>query len=182
MLNLELLHSRDDERAAQILADSINRIKTMSRLYDRLQGAPDVTTVDMQSYVRALATDVGRSQRESRAVHLDVEVDPLHVVVDQAISIGLIVNELVTNSLKHAIPAGRSGTIHIRVHGRSGYIELRVSDSGPGVDADYLERRSDSLGIQIVTAIVERHGGEFTLEDPEHSAFLVRLPRRLTSS
>ena len=83
------------------------------------------------------------------------------------------------DTLKHAIPQGSPGWISVSVKSTGPHIEARVSDSGPGVSADYLEQTRAKIGMQIVTAIVGQHSGEFFLEDPESSVFLVRLPRML---
>jgi PAS domain S-box-containing protein len=81
------------------------------------------------------------------------------------------------NSLKHAVPQGNSGWISLSVKSAGTHIEARVSDSGPGLPADYLGQNRETLGMQIVTAIVGQHDGEFYVEDAETSTFLVRLPR-----
>ena len=144
-----------------------------------LQQAPSVTTIGLKGYLDTLISDIVSTggRRESVAVHLDVE--DLQLTVEQGVSLGLILNELATNSLKHAIPQGSPGWISVSVKSTGPHIEARVSDSGPGVSADYLEQTRAKIGMQIVTAIVGQHSGEFFLEDPESSVFLVRLPRML---
>ncbi|HKK49698.1 MAG TPA: PAS domain S-box protein [Alkalispirochaeta sp.] len=179
MLNLQLRESAGESKIVSILTDSINRIKSMSRLYDRLQQAPSVASIGLKGYLDTLISDIVSTggRQEQVQVHLDVE--DLQLTVEQGVSLGLILNELATNSLKHAIPQGATGWISVSVKSTGPYIEARVSDSGPGVSPDYLDKSREQLGMQIVTAIVGQHQGEFILEDPDHSSFLIRLPRML---
>ncbi|MFW5827984.1 MAG: sensor histidine kinase, partial [Alkalispirochaeta sp.] len=162
-----------------ILTDSINRIKSMTRLYDRLQQAPSVASIGLKGYLDTLVSDIVATGGRQDHIRVDLDVEDLQLTVEQGVSLGLILNELATNSLKHAIPHGTPGWISASVKSTGPYIEARVSDSGPGVSADYLDESREQLGMQIVEAIVGQHSGEFSLEDPDTSTFLVRLPRML---
>ncbi len=177
MLDLQLRESAGESKIVSILTDSINRIKSMSRLYDRLQQAPSVTSIGLKGYLENLVSDIISTGGRDEHVRADLDVEDLQLTVEQGVSLGLILNELATNSFKHAIPHGTSGWIAVSVHSAGPYIEARVSDSGPGVSADYLDKNREQLGMQIVSAIVAQHSGEFLLEEPNTSTFLVRLPR-----
>lgn len=179
MLNLQLYESEGEAKVVSILTDSINRIKSMSRLYDRLQQAPSVTSIGLKGYLDTLLTDIISTGGRQERVEIFLDVEDLQLTVEQGVSLGLILNELVTNSLKHAIPPDTSGWIAVSVKSAGSHIEARVSDSGPGVTTDYLDQTRENIGMQIVAAIIGQHNGEFTLEDPERSVFLVRLPRML---
>lgn len=178
-LHLQLEESRDETKVVSILTESINRIKSMSRLYDRLQRAPAVTSIGLREYLETLISDVVATGGRQEETETDLDVEDLQLTVEQAVSLGLVLNELVTNSLKHAIPHGEPGRISVSVKSAGSHIEARVSDSGPGVSPDYLDYNRETLGMQIVSAIVGQHNGEFFLEDPESSTFLVRLPRMM---
>lgn len=177
MLSLQLLDSEGETKVVSILTDSINRIKSMSRLYDRLQQAPSVTSIGVREYLDTLISDIVSTGGRQDQVEASLDVEDLQLTIEQGVSLGLIMNELVTNSLKHAIPHGSTGRISVSVKSAGPYIEVRVSDSGSGVAADHLDQTRENIGMQIVTAIVEQHNGEFLLEDPKNSVFLVRLPR-----
>jgi len=179
MLDLQLRESAGEAKVVSILTDSINRIKSMSRLYDRLQQAPSVASIGLKGYLDTLVSDIVSTGGRQEHVRVDLDVEDLQLTVEQGVSLGLILNELATNSLKHAIPQGTPGWISVSVKSTGPYIEARVSDSGPGVSADYLDKSREQLGMQIVEAIVGQHSGEFILEDPDTSTFLVRLPRML---
>ncbi len=177
MLTLQLLESEGETKVVSILTDSINRIKSMSRLYDRLQRNPSVATVGLNEYLNTLISDIVSTGGREEYVDVQLDAEDLQITIEQGVSLGLILNELATNSLKHAIPEGTPGWISVSVKSAGTHIEARISDSGPGVSADYLDQTRERIGMQIVTAIVGQHSGEFVLEDPESSLFLVRLPR-----
>ena len=179
MLNLEIQQAEGETKVVGILTDSINRIKSMSRLYDRLQQAPAVTSIGLKAYIENLISDIVATGGREEQVEIRLDVEDLQLTVEQSVSLGLILNELVTNSLKHAIPQEETGWISVSVKSAGTHIEARVGDSGPGVSDDYLDRTRGSIGMQIVSAIVGQHEGEFTLEDPDSSTFLVRLPRMI---
>ena len=178
MLDLQLRESLGEAKVVSILTDSINRIKSMSRLYDRLQQAPSVASIGLKGYLDNLISDIVSTGGRQEHVQAHLDVEDLQLTMEQGVSLGLILNELATNSLKHAIPQGTTGWLSVSVKSTGPHIEARVSDSGPGVSADYLDQAREGIGMQIVTAIVGQHEGEFLLEDPDSSTFLVRLPRR----
>lgn len=177
MMSMEVQNARDDKKLAEILTLSINRINTMSRLYDRLQEKPDVKTVALKEYLSSLVDDIAETGERSQAAEISLEIDDLHVLIEQAVSVGLILNELITNSIKHNPVDSSPAAISVVLRGRERYIEVEVSDSGTGLPADFLETHHDTLGIQIIDAIVSKHGGSFELFDPGSSGFRVRLPR-----
>ncbi len=177
MLSMEVQNAKDDKKLSDVLTSSINRINAMSRLYDRLQDKPEVKTVALKEYLLALAHDIAESGERSQPAKISIEVDELHVLIEQAVSVGLILNELITNSLKHSPDGSGSAEIGVAVRGRERYIEVEVWDSGTGLPADFLDTHHDTLGIQIIDAIVAKHGGSLELFDPDRSGFRVRLPR-----
>jgi len=179
MLTLQLRESEGETKVVSILTDSINWIKSMSRLYDRLQRDPSVATVGLREYLETLISDIVSTGGREGYVDVQLDTEDFQITIEQGVSLGLILNELATNSLKHAIPEGTPGWISVSVKSAGTHIEARISDSGPGVSADYLDQTRGRIGMQIVTAIVSQHSGEFVLEDPDSSLFLVRLPRIL---
>lgn len=175
MMSMEARDARDHPQLAQVLNSSINRIKAMSRLYDRLQDDPEAKTVSVARYLSPLIKDIVETGEWSRQAEISTEIADLHVPVEHAVSLGLILNELVANSLKHDSSSEDVPQISIAVRGNETAIELDVSDSGRGVPADFLETNRETLGIQIISAVAARHDGTIELIDPEHAGFRVRL-------
>jgi two-component sensor histidine kinase len=115
---------------------------------------------------------------EAGAVNLVLDLSPTRFEIDQAIPCGLIVNELVTNSLKHGFPKGLRGDIRVSLgHDDEGCVRLEVRDNGVGLPADFEGRRDKSLGLQLVSDLARQIGGKLTIArgDPGAS-FCVVLP------
>jgi PAS domain S-box-containing protein len=145
----------DDVREA--LGESVRRVRSMALVHRMLYGGSDLARVHAGAYAQALSAEI-HSAFDSGG-ELSVEVDELELPIDQAIPVGLLLNELLSNAHKH----GRSsdGRCHVTVEVRrdSDEVRLAVSDRGPGLPIDFDQRRRDSLGITIVTALVKQLGG-----------------------
>jgi len=146
-----------DKRYADTLGESQDRIRSMALVHEALYESKDVASVDFRDYVRHLSMQLFRSHGTSTArIALDVDAESLLLGIDFAIPCGLIINELVSNSLKHAFPGGRRGEIKISFHAvDENEITLAVSDNGIGIPEDVDFRRTRSLGLHLVTMLAE---------------------------
>ncbi|MGM0673514.1 MAG: sensor histidine kinase [Spirochaetota bacterium] len=183
MLQLQMQSRADDAHLVEILTESINRIKTMGRLYDRLNDTPDSKVVELHTYFEDLVKELVETAGDPSRIRAETDIAHGSTDIDTAITLGLITNELVTNSLKHAVkPADNRTqteptTIRVVLHADEEGYALEVSDTGGGLPPDFLTYSRTSLGIQLITAVVEQHRGTFELADPAASLFRVRLPR-----
>jgi two-component sensor histidine kinase len=110
-------------------------------------------------------------------VTMAVDVAPTHVGVDRAIPCGLILNEFLSNSLKHAFRDGRQGTIRIWLHRTDdNWAELEVSDNGIGFSADFQWEEGRSLGLKIVKTLVQQLRGELSVSGDGGGRFRLRWP------
>jgi len=163
LLNLQ---SRDikDERALRSFQVSQDRIKAMALVHEKLYQSEDLARIDFGEYIRSLATDLGSSYGlSSREIALKIDVEGILLGVDIAIPCGIIVNELVANSLKHAFPGNRSGEIAISFREFEGQYTMVIKDDGVGLPDDLDISRSSSLGLTIVNALTGQLGGTIEL-------------------
>ncbi len=151
-----------DPRVKQILLQSQNRIRTMALIHQKLYGG-NLDRIDFVDYARSLIDEISQAyQNPERKIHLCVTGEPAFLSVSQAVSCGLILNELVTNSLKYAFPAsffshkGRKATISAALNkiSEEGY-RLVVSDNGVGMPADFNWEEPASLGLRLVKILAE---------------------------
>lgn len=147
----------EDEQTREALKDSQSRIRSMSFIHEQLYQAKDLNRIDFAKYIRDLTGAIFQSYSGTGArVKLNLKVDRVLLGVGTALPCGLIINELVSNSLKHAFPDDRQGTISIELSRNDGNrYTLTVTDDGIGFprDLDYL--RSKSLGLRLVTNLTE---------------------------
>jgi two-component sensor histidine kinase/CheY-like chemotaxis protein len=156
--------SVEDPRARELLREGQNRVKAMALVHENLYRAKDLGRIDFAQYVHHLVEQLLRSHgAEARLLSLNILVEDVFLGVDTAIPCGMIVNELVCNSLRHAFPENRPGEVRIELRALAPQrYTLRVSDNGVGLPAGLDLRNPPSLGLQIVTALTRQLDG--TLE------------------
>jgi PAS domain S-box-containing protein len=167
----------NDEHALEMFKDSQNRVRSMALIHEKLYQTRDLARIDFAAYVKDLAGFLLRSyERGSGRVRIDVEVEDVHLGIDSAIPCGLIINELVSNSLKHAFPGGREGAIKVHLmKDPDGGVRLVTWDDGIGVPADLDFRNTQSLGLQLVNRLTEQLGGTITLRRDRGTVFDIRF-------
>jgi two-component sensor histidine kinase len=165
----------DDPRLKDALRESQNRVRTMALIHEKLYQSADLAQIDIAGYLHTLVNFLSQSYRErASTVVARVEAENIKVDIETAIPCGLIVNELVSNALKHAFPDGRSGEIRVCVtHNPAGKMLLSVSDSGVGFPVGLDHTRSPSLGLNLVNTLVAQIGGTLSLERTPGTRFSV---------
>ncbi len=170
----------EDKKACQRFKESQDRVKAMALIHERLYQSGDLAKIDFAGYVRNLTGHLLRSYRvNSSAIRLNLEVDSVPMNLDVAIPCGLIINELVSNSLKYAFPNGRSGgEISIRFADENSHgLKLVVSDNGVGFAEDTNPENSESLGLKLVRSLTDQLGGNVSYRNQEGFQCEIRIPR-----
>ena len=165
---------------AAALRDSQHRVESMAMIHEQLYEASDLREVDLAKNARQLLTNLFDSYGVDPArIAGEVITPPLVLGVNQAIPAGLILNELISNAIKHAFPEPRRGMLRISVERLGACVTLSVADNGVGIPAGYEARSGKSLGLQIVKILVRQLRGELAIETSEAgTTFQVRFPER----
>ncbi|MEE8392665.1 MAG: histidine kinase dimerization/phosphoacceptor domain -containing protein [Anaerolineae bacterium] len=174
MLSLQA-RSVKDESTLKVLQESQNRVRSMALIHERLYRSHDLARVDFGVYIRDLAAQLVRSYRSySGPVNLTVDADDVFLDIDTAIPCGLITNELISNSLKYAFPNGREGEIRIKIHSdHDDQLTMIVSDNGIGLPEGLDFRNTESLGMQLVNALVDQMEGSVELRSNGGTEFKI---------
>jgi two-component sensor histidine kinase len=115
----------------------------------------------------------------STTVDVTVDVDDVNITLDMAIPCGLIINELVTNSLKYAYAGRTSGKLSLVMHHQEDHtFSLTVQDDGVGLPPDYEARAAASLGTQLVGVLVHQLGGEMKVDSSQGARFTIVFPEK----
>jgi len=173
------LQSRDiqDEQALRSLQVSQDRVRAMALVHEKLYQSDDLARIDFGEYIKSSATDLGSSYGlGARDIDLKIDVDNILLGVDTAIPCGIIVNELVANSLKHAFPGDRSGKIAISFREVDGHYAMIFKDDGVGFPEDLDIKRPASLGLTIVNALTGQLGGTIALSRQGGSKISITFP------
>lgn len=149
----------------ELLADSQDRIRSMALIHEKLYQHHDFARIDFADYLQGLLAVL--SAAHGRAARIDIQAEQLWLGIDQAVPAGLIVNELVTNSWKHAFPGVRAGTIAVRLAAGEGrQVRLEVADDGIGLAPTTDPAHSRSLGLRLVRLLAEQLDAELRFGGP----------------
>jgi two-component sensor histidine kinase len=163
-----------DHRVRAVLEEASNRIHAIAEVHRVLYLSGDFASIDISTYVEALALSLAQALSiEPDRVTVVVEAQSLRMGLAGAVPIGLILNELMTNAMKHAFPGGRRGTIRVEVGRRGGVITLRVQDDGVGLPEPVSET---SLGMQLVRILGAQLQGSAEFQSSGGTTVTVRFP------
>jgi len=177
LLNLQT-NFIEDEDIVSSLNDSRTRVESMALVHEKLYQSENLAQIDFGEYIHTLAYHVFDSfESLPQAVQLKVEADSIPMDVDVAIPCGLIVNELITNSLKYAFADRPGGVISVELRSRGEReVELRIGDDGVGFPPEIDFRRTDSLGMQLVVDLTSQLEGEMQLVEGRGAVFEIVFP------
>lgn len=177
LLRLET-HRGHEAGVKSVLDEMQGRIRSMALLHELLYREGNFASVDLGQYLRRLCTETLRALQTSPGqIKLELELASVKVSMDQATPCGLLVNELISNCVKHAFPDGRQGMVKVELQPLEGkeQFQLRVSDNGIGLPADFEDRRKTSLGLQLAGDLAGQLGSSLVI-GPAASFSLSFLP------
>ncbi|HMK53903.1 MAG TPA: PAS domain S-box protein [Methanobacteriaceae archaeon] len=173
LLNLQSQYIKDKE-ALDIFKESQNRARSMALIHERLYRSTDLKRINFGDYIRTLANDLFHTYLQDHdRVKLNMNVENVMVDINTTVPLGLTVNELITNSMKHAFIDGSKGKINIDFHKEGDEFILIVSDTGVGFPADLDFRNTKSLGLQLVNSLVGQIDGEIELDRSQGTEFKI---------
>ncbi len=175
LLNLQADYIKDEE-AKELFIESRNRIASMALVHEELYQSKDMSRVELKDYVEKLLPRLLYSYGGEREIRQLIDVDEARVTIRQAIPLGLIINELVTNSLKHAFADRERGAIGVSIRQADGVAHVRVHDDGIGLPPDLNIEKTQTLGMQLVTGLISQLYGELRVEREEGTAFYIDFP------
>ncbi|MDD1663080.1 MAG: PAS domain S-box protein [Methanomicrobiales archaeon] len=168
-----------DRQILEMFRDSEHRIKTMALIHEKLYQSRSFGTIDLAEYLTRLIQYLFRSYEErSAGVALQMEVRDIALDIDTALPCSLIINELVSNSLKYAFPEGRGGKICIRVRKEEGKgFEMEIRDDGIGLPPGLDLEKTETLGLRLVHGLaVNQLGGSIETGKGKGTSFIIRFP------
>ena len=177
LLNLQAGYI-DSEIIRDVFRDSQNRVRSMALVHEKLYRSADLARVDLAEYIRNLATFLfGSYQATAGRITHEIQADNVLLGIDAAVPCGLILNELISNTLKHAFPDGRSGQIRVELgQDDDQQVTLVVADNGIGLPPDFSILETDSLGMQLVDTLVEQLDGTLEIQSQAGTQFKITFP------
>jgi len=164
ILNLQSSYV-SDEYTLLLLKESQNRIKTMAYIHESLYQNKSFTSVNFSDYISTLTNNIIQSYAVNQEkVKLILNLEKINLSLDNSIPTGLIINELITNAIKHAFVTTQKGLITINLKSENNTVYLEVKDNGIGFDPNIDFKNTNSLGLQLVNTLVDQIGAELTFK------------------
>ncbi len=172
MLKLQLDRIKNKEHF-HVFHESINRVHSMALIHTMLYQSNDLSRISFREYIPTLCNNLMFLYKApQRGINIDYKIQDIFITVETAIPCGLIINELVSNALKHAFPGKKNGTITVVMKWLKGEkIRLRVSDDGVGMPKNFDFKKLDSLGLEITRLLTYQIGGKIKHFDKNGTGF-----------
>ena len=164
-----------DSNAKSVLDEAIEQVTVMARVHRRLRAAGQGVLLDSKTFIRELCDDLNASAARGRPLAIDCRADSRPLSMDQAVLLGLILNELVTNAIKHAFPGDRVGNIRVAFEAQGSQLRLIVEDDGIGLTGRM--QAANGMGQELVHGLTHQLGGELQVQSSEGgTSFRLQIP------
>lgn len=176
LLSLQARQSADP-KLTEALAESQQRVRTMALVHESLYRSQSVARIQAAEFIKALVGNLAMLYlSDPGRIRLSTDLEPVELTLDQAVPVGLIINELVSNAVKHGFPDGRGGTIEVSIaRSDPDMVELGVRDDGVGMDPVTDPGASSTLGLQLVTAMSDQLGAQLKLASEQGTSIHIRF-------
>ncbi|BDZ69213.1 PAS domain S-box protein [Methanobacterium ferruginis] len=173
LLNLQTQFVTSDE-TVKVLHESQDRVKAMATIYEKLYLSEDLTKINFKNYIQSLVQGLFYSHTTKKGqIEPIIKIEDIMLNIETAVPCGLIISELVSNSLKHAFPDDEEGEIQVSLQRCDGKYELLISDNGIGFPEDINFKNTNTLGLQLVNNLIDQIDGEITLNRSHGTEFKI---------
>ncbi|MFD2531691.1 histidine kinase dimerization/phosphoacceptor domain -containing protein [Gracilimonas halophila] len=171
---LELQKEGVDEALKDALSSSQARIKSIAKVHEKLYESTTLSDIPLDNYITEITEEIEKAySSKEKEIEIIIDVDPITVNINNAIPIGLILNELINNAFKHSYKDYESGTLKIKLHKNTEGIVLLVESDGNKMDSNFDITKSDSLGMTLIEVLVKRINGQLEIEQDDWTRFKI---------
>lgn len=163
--------------AKTAFAESRNRIYAMSQVHEKLYETDNFSEIEMKSYIANVTDELVSTYNIEKKITLDIDADPLYFDINTAIPFGLILNEIVSNSIKHAFPDNYEGRIKVTLKKNKNTIVFIVKDNGIGIPSELDPTSSDSLGLTLIQLLSEQLDGSISISGENGTEIKILFPQ-----
>ena len=174
LLNLQSIQINDTE-VLKMIKDSQSRARSMAVLHEKLYNSSDLKRINFGEYIESITEYLFNTYSTNNHVSLKMDVEYLMLDINTCLPLGLIVNELVSNSLKYAFPKGMNGCVTVRFHKSPENYILEVEDDGVGLPEDMDIEQADSMGMKLVSNFTKQLNGEMELIMKNGTCFRIKF-------
>lgn len=175
LLSLQISAS-DNPAVKTALGEAVNRVGVMASAYEDLSAGNDYSRIPLKPLVRNIISGISGCRILSGGAIIHHTIEPIILPANMAVHTGIIINELLMNSRKHAFPGGGEGRIQVTVrYAEEGELEIRVTDNGAGIPPDKLAGRPRGTGLNIVRGLVRQYDGRMDIKNNGGTDITIRM-------
>ncbi|PKL58380.1 MAG: hypothetical protein CVV34_02585, partial [Methanomicrobiales archaeon HGW-Methanomicrobiales-5] len=179
LLNLQSRYITDPH-VLECIRDSQTRVRAMALVHERIYRSSNIAEINLKEYLNYLTKQIHQFYTTQQQITITVTMDDIMADIDTVIPAGLIMNELVSNSLKHAFSKGQEGTISITCALKdTTTLHCVYHDNGSGIPAGFDWKNTESLGLRLVNNLVDQLNGTIDLGTGEGTTFIMELQMHL---
>ncbi len=174
LLNLQS-YVIEDPSMRDVFSMSLHRVKAMATVHELLYKSNDFSGIDYKEYLNRLIDTLVESMKgEINNIQVDITVDDIHLNINTSVPLGLLINEIITNSLKHGIEADKPGRIYVEIYAdKSPNYTLKIGDYGKGIPKDFNISDTETLGLQLVTSLIDQLSGSIERDFTTHGTHYI---------
>jgi two-component system, sensor histidine kinase PdtaS len=177
---ISLLNSQsnylDSKEAIAAITESRHRMQAMSLIHQKLYQSDDTKSVNMRNYIHELADYLEASFADQNKISFILDIDNIELDLTQAIPVGLILNESITNSIKYAFDSGERGSIKVNMKiSNSKNVELEIADNGKGLPDNFDVKKSNTLGMLLINGLVKQIGGNLQFYNRNGAVLMIHF-------
>ncbi|MBW6481605.1 MAG: hypothetical protein K0B10_00960 [Vicingaceae bacterium] len=178
LLSIQSSYTKD-KNALALFSEAQNRIRSMALIHEKMYQSGDLSKIDFEDYIVALTNDLISTYSINKEIKLDLKITPIKFGIDTLIPIGLLLNEIISNTLKYAFVNAPSGTISIYLNQKDpDEYELIIGDNGIGMQHGLLQKEDETLGIELIKVFVTQVDGEITHLDKKGTYYKIIFKKR----
>jgi len=161
-----------DPTVRLLFNESQTRVRSMAMVHEKIYQSDDLSNINYRDYLEQFVAYLFESYMPKN-IKTDIDADDVMLSIDTAVPLGIIVNELITNSLKYAFPGNRTGTIFAKLQSKGSKVELIVGDDGVGLPSSILHGERTTLGLELVNALIQQLDAEMEVSTDEGTRFTI---------
>ncbi len=166
MLHIQSFKESDKEIQEKLLNSTL-RVKSMANIHEQLYQSKNFSRMEFDQGLKKLVETILDTMNHSKEINLNYDLDPVQLTISQAVPCSLIVNEVITNCLKHGFPNRESGMIDIDLQKKDSEIFMAISDDGVGISEADFRKENESIGIELIQTLTKQINGTYTYK-PRH--------------
>ncbi|MCE5213416.1 MAG: histidine kinase, partial [Methanobacterium sp.] len=175
LLDLQEDYVKEDPSAVSVLEESKNRVISMAMIHEMIYQSEDLSHINFADYIRNLTSNLFQSYGAGFNITSELNVERICLNIETSIPLGLLITELVSNSLKYAFPEAKEGNITIELHQKNNIYELIIGDNGVGIPEEIDFNTESTLGLRLVPSLVHQLDGTIQLDRNQGTKYTIKF-------